>query len=81
MNFALRKAVLNTEPGAVAIALSGRYWLSLATLEKTVDRHHGFAARCEAVAVPRRLAAGTLGLCPWFGLGPSCGTVILPLPT
>ncbi len=35
-------------------------------------RSNGFAARCEAVAMPRRLARVTIGLLPWFGLGPSC---------
>ena len=34
--------------------------------------HVGFAARYEAMALPRREnALDTLGLCPWFGLGPA----------
>jgi hypothetical protein len=35
-----------------------------------VKQWHGFAARCEAVAVPRRLALEPFGLRPWFGLCP-----------
>jgi YD repeat-containing protein len=33
-------------------------------------RDYGFAARCEAVAMPRRCLLCAFGLCPWFGLGP-----------
>src|SRR6266850_4098189 len=43
------------------------------------DRCHGFAARCEAVAMPRQTARITLGLCPWFGLSPSGEAIILPI--
>jgi hypothetical protein len=31
----------------------------------------GFAARCEAVAVPRRKRLDYLGLCPWLALSPA----------
>jgi hypothetical protein len=50
--------------------------------ETRLNRVYGFAARCEAVASPRRLAQVTFGLRPWFGLSPriSCNSIERRVP-
>jgi len=41
------------------------------TLQVVLHSFYGFAARCEAMALPRRgCALFVLGYVPWFGLGP-----------
>jgi hypothetical protein len=41
-----------------------------ASLETWLNARRGFAARCEAAALPRRQLQLTLGLRPWCGLCP-----------
>ena len=48
-------------------------WASLPKNRKSLFQEqlqHGYAAGCEARAIPRRHCPDLIGLCPWSGLSP-----------